>query len=83
MVLTNRYRITGDIALMKGARLTDYVNEARAFIALTNVEVVGPSGETVLRASFLNLQRASIECVTPMENVLAEDRAGEGERRDG
>src|SRR3972149_5120042 len=38
-ILTGTYRIKGYIDLLPGARLTDYIVEAKDFVALTNAEV--------------------------------------------
>ena len=66
-VLTGSYRIKGYIDLLPGARLTDYIIEAKDFVALTNAEVYESvlGGRLVLTAPFINVNRAHIQIVTP------------------
>ena len=66
-VFTGTYRIKGYIDLLPGARLTDYVIEAKDFVALTNAEVYESvlGGRQVLTAPFINVNRDHIQIVTP------------------
>ena len=66
-ILTGNYRITGVIKLFQGARLTDYLVEAKSFIAVTNAEVLDNQNQKVLTSSFLNIQRDNIEIILPGE----------------
>ena len=66
-ILTGTYRIKGYIELLPGARLTDYIIEAKDFVALTNAEVYEAilGGRQVLTAPFINVNRDHIQIVTP------------------
>jgi len=64
-ILTGNYRITGVIELFQGARLTDYLVEAKSFIAVTNAEVLDNQNQKVFTSPFLNIQRDNIEIVLP------------------
>ena len=66
-ILTGTYRIKGYIDLLPGARLTDYIVEAKDFVAVTNAEVYESSlgGRQVLKAPFINVNRSHIQIVTP------------------
>ncbi len=66
-ILTGSYRIKGYIELISGARLTDYLAEAKDFIAVTDAEVweLAIGGRQILTAPFLNLSREHIQIVTP------------------
>ena len=64
-ILTSTYRIRGYIDLVPGARVTDYINDARDFIAITEAEVRESEGRLVLQVAFLNLSRDHIVVVTP------------------
>ena len=66
-ILTGTYRIKGYIDLLPGARLTDYIVEAKDFVALTNAEVYEAvlGGRQVLTAPFINVNRDHIQIVTP------------------
>ena len=65
-ILTGTYRIKGYIELMAGARVTDYMVEAKDFIAVTEAEVWEHGGDRkVMNAPFLNVSRHHIQIVTP------------------
>lgn len=66
--LTNHYKIKGNIGLIPGVRLTDYMNESKDFIAVTEADVFSrSSGEKFLSGGFVNVQRCTIEVVMPEE----------------
>src|SRR3989442_323198 len=64
-ILTGTYRIKGYIELMPGARVTDYLVEAKDFIAVTEAEVWELGDRKVMTAPFLNVSRHHIQIVTP------------------
>jgi hypothetical protein len=66
-IFTSTYRIRGFIELVRGARITDFMAEARDFIAVTNAEVweLQPGGRQVASAPFLNVSRFHIEIILP------------------
>ena len=66
-ILTSSYRIKGHIDLLPDARVTDYMAEARDFIAVTNAEVweLQVGGRQVLSAPFINVSRDHIEVILP------------------
>jgi hypothetical protein len=66
-ILTSGYRIKGYIDLLRGARVTDFMAEARDFIAVTNAEVweLQVGGRQVLSAPFINVSRDHIEIILP------------------
>ena len=66
-ILTSTYRIKGYIDLLPGARITDYMAEARDFIAVTAAEVweLQVGGRQVLSAQFINVSRQHIEIILP------------------
>jgi Family of unknown function (DUF6812) len=65
IILTTYHRIIGMIAHFSNARLTDYMAEAKSFIAVTDAEVWNHSGSLVLTTSFLNIRRDQIEMIMP------------------
>ena len=67
IILTAHYRIFGEIAHFSDARLTDYMLEAKDFVAVTNAEVMDHNGRKILTTSFMNVQRDQIEIITPKE----------------
>jgi hypothetical protein len=64
-ILTGHYRIKGYIDLVAGARVTDYMNEAKGFIAVTDAEVWELGERRLLTTKFLNVNRDYIQVVTP------------------
>jgi hypothetical protein len=66
-ILTNAYRIKGYIDLLPGARLTDFIVEAKSFVAVTDAEVweLNIGGRQVLAAGFIDVSRDHIQIVTP------------------
>lgn len=66
-ILTGSYRIKGYIDLIPGARLTDYIVEAKSFVAVTEAEVweLHLGGRQVLTAPFIDVSKVHIQIVTP------------------
>ena len=62
---TAQYVIEGNIALMPGARLTDYIRDSVDFIAVTGARVSGHDGAEQFRVPFLDLRRDAIDLVYP------------------
>jgi len=65
VILTDHYQIRGEIAHFSGARLTDYMNESKAFIAVTDAEVLNYEGRQMITAPFLNVGLDKIEVIVP------------------
>lgn len=68
LIFLNRYHIRGDIANFTDTRLTDYINSAKDFIAVTDAEMYDVNGETLLSVPFLNIRTRSIEVILPTES---------------
>ena len=66
-ILTSSYRIKGNIDLLPGARLTDYMAAARHFIAVTNAEVyeLEIGGQRLMAVPFLNVSIEHIQVIAP------------------
>lgn len=67
MVFTPNHRITGRIALVPGARLTDFVRESSEYIAMVNVQVCTLEGAEVFSTPFLDLGKQHIELILPKD----------------
>jgi len=65
IILTAHYQINGEVALTAGARLTDFIVDAKRFVAVANAEVTNHSGREIVRAPFLNVHRDQIEIIVP------------------
>jgi hypothetical protein len=66
-ILTSSYRIKGYIDLLPGSRVTDFMAEARDFIAVINAEVweLEVGGRQIVSAPFINVSRDHIEIILP------------------
>jgi hypothetical protein len=64
-ILTANYRIKGYIDLLPGSRVTDYIVEAKEFIAVTDAEVWEVVGRQVFTAPFINVNREHIQVLAP------------------
>jgi hypothetical protein len=66
-IFTTTYRVKGYIDLLPGARVTDFMAEAKDFIAVVNAEVweLHPGGRQVAAAAFLDVSRDHIEIILP------------------
>ncbi len=66
-ILTGSYRIRGYIDLVPGARITDYMAEAKDFLAVTDAEVfeISLGGRNVVTAPFINVSRDHIQIILP------------------
>jgi hypothetical protein len=66
-IFTGSYRIKGYIDLLPGARVTDYMSEAKDFIAVTEAEVweLAIGGRQLMQAPFLNVSRDHIQVIAP------------------
>lgn len=69
LIYTDSFCIEGRIALVPGARLTDFVRHAPAFIAVMNAVVTDKNGRPIFRAEFLDIGAAWIELIVPADLV--------------
>jgi hypothetical protein len=65
VILAGSYRIKGEIELVPGARLTDYMLDAKEFFAVTKAEVWDLEGRKIFSAPFLDVSRAQVVVVAP------------------
>jgi len=69
LAITSHHRIVGRIALVQGARLTDYVRELTHFIPMVEVVVSDLEGHPLFKAPFLDLHKDHIELILPRDSV--------------
>lgn len=72
IILTNRYRIEGELAHFPDARLTDFMVEAKNFIAVTDAVVTEHEGRRITSTAFLNVHRDMIEVIIPADDVKSD-----------
>ncbi|MCX7148727.1 MAG: hypothetical protein NTY05_04855 [Rhodocyclales bacterium] len=67
MILTETYRIKGYIDLFPGARVTDFMQESREFLAVMDAEIheAEVAGRQVLVAPFIDVNRNHIQVIAP------------------
>lgn len=66
LLLTRDYRIEGEIDLIQGARITDYMNGVQRFMVVTDVRVTDHNGKEVYNGDFVNVHVAKIDVVIPV-----------------
>jgi hypothetical protein len=66
-IFTGSYRIKGYIDLIPGARVTDFMTEAKSFIAITDAEVweLEVGGRQLMSTQFINVSRDHIQVIAP------------------
>lgn len=65
VILTDTFRIEGKLNILSGVRLTDYMNESKAFIAITDATIKEISGKQVMTAAFINIKLETIQVIVP------------------
>jgi uncharacterized protein DUF6812 len=70
IILTRDFKIEGEIDLMPGARLTDFMNETNKFMVVTGARVTDHNEKEVLQGGFINVLVRNIEIILPAENAL-------------
>lgn len=65
VILTAHYRIVGNIDLLPGARVTDYIAESKAFFAVTDAEVWDLNGRKITAGGFMDVNRDHVEIIMP------------------
>jgi hypothetical protein len=71
MIFTRNFEIKGDLHIYDGVRLTDYINESRAFIAVTDAEVKRRGEQAPVKTSFLNVSKNDIEIIFPEDALIS------------
>lgn len=69
IILSQGHKIEGVIDLIPGARLTDYMNSANRFIALTDARIFDRDSDEVLNARFVNVLVDNIEVIIPSDDL--------------
>jgi len=65
VILAGSYRIKGEIELVTGARITDYMIDAKEFFAVTKAAVWDLAGRKIFFAPFPTVSRAHVVVVAP------------------
>jgi len=67
-IMTGHYRVKGLISLLPNERQTDFLLNARPFVAVTQAELLDNKGCEILKVPFLNVHRDHIEVIAPIED---------------
>ena len=74
-VQTTMHLMRGRIHIRRDQRIKDELDVNDKFLALTDVTVLGPEGQTLFQAPFLAVQRDHIVWVIPESNNIEEKRS--------
>ncbi len=69
VILTRVYRIEGEIDLLPGSRLTDFMNGANSFVVVTEAKVTDHTGKDILTGDFINVHVRNIEIILPASSA--------------
>lgn len=64
-IQTTTHLMRGQIHVRRDQRIKDELDLSESFLALTDVSVLGPDGQTLFQAPFLAVQRSHIIWVLP------------------
>lgn len=67
-VQTTTHLIRGQIHVRRDQRIKDELDLNESFLALTDVSVMGPDGQTLFEAPFLAVRRSHIIWVVPEQS---------------
>jgi hypothetical protein len=71
-VQTTTHLIRGQIHVRRDQRIKDELDLNENFLAMTDVSVMGPDGQTLFQAPFLAVRRSHIIWVLPEQNASEE-----------
>ena len=74
-VQTTTHLIHGHLNVRKYQRIKDELDINESFLAVTDVSVLGPDGQTLFQAPFLAIRRSHIIWVLPEQNQSGEKRS--------
>ena len=64
-IQTTTHIMHGHLHVRRDQRIKDELDQTEKFLALTDVSVLGPDGQTLFQAPFMAVQRAHIIWVIP------------------
>jgi len=69
VIFTDTFRIEGKLNIFSGVRLTDYMNESKPFVAITDATIKDLSDRQVMTAAFLNIKLDAIQIIVPSDDA--------------
>jgi hypothetical protein len=73
MIQTTTHMIRGNVHVRRDQRIKDELDINENFLALTQVSVLGPDGQTLFQAPFLAVRRSHIVWVIPEQDQRKEE----------
>lgn len=73
-IQTTTHLMRGRLHVRRDQRIKDELDISENFIALTDVSVLGPDGQTLFQAPFMAVRRSHIVWVIP-EQIKSEEKA--------
>lgn len=70
VIFTRQFEVRGSLNIYQGVRLTDYMNESKAFISVTDVTVNRRGEGELLKTHFLNVRKEEIEIIVPEDQLI-------------
>ncbi len=71
-IQTTTHLIRGNLHVRRDQRIKDELDINESFLAVTEVSVLGPDGQTLFQAPFLAVRRSHIVWVIPEQNKREE-----------
>jgi hypothetical protein len=71
-IQTTTHLLRGRLHVRRDQRIKDELDANENFLALTDVSVLGPDGQTLFQAPFMAVRRSHIIWVIPEQNQNAE-----------
>lgn len=65
IIFSDNFKILGKICHFPDMRLTDYMNDSHAFLAVTDASVTHLKIDLEFKAAFMDVQRSKIEMIIP------------------
>jgi len=72
-IQTTTHIMRGRLHIRKDQRIKDELDHNENFLALTDVSILGPDGQSLFQAPFVAVQRAQIVWVIPEQNNNEEE----------
>src|SRR5512145_1352867 len=74
-IQTTTHLIRGHVHVRRDQRIKDELDINESFLAVTDVNVLGPDGQTLFQAPFLAVRRSHIIWVLPEQNQSGEKKS--------
>jgi hypothetical protein len=74
-IQTTTHLIRGHVHVRRDQRIKDELDINESFLAVTDVSVLGPDGQTLFQAPFLAVRRSHIIWVLPEQNQSGEKKS--------